>query len=343
MHAYDPTTDDLLATAEEIAATETRVSRADGTRLTSGSERGDDGPTTFDPAQEMKHLDGDGAPTDLGKPMPSTGGSRGGPRPYVMPDALGRLHSQVGDARRRDDDADLAEPKAAAKAWQAFIAAADDAQSLARSIPQAMSKAARAREDALASAGDEPVVLPSVEDARAHAEHKAADALRHALDLRKAYDVVVEETRGDRRAALAASVPEAAADLLGAVRDVEARLAALRSGVAALVDLAADEGGASVVAARLPAASRLDLEPLVEEVKALAAVAEKPTAPRLVPPLAERQAIAAAARHVVGGIPDALVALAVREEDEGWQHTSLAKHVPRHLREAHRQGAAHRA
>ena len=61
-------------TAEEIAATETRVSRADGTRLTSGSERGDDGPTTFDPAQEMKHLDGDGAPTDLGKPMPSTGG-----------------------------------------------------------------------------------------------------------------------------------------------------------------------------------------------------------------------------------------------------------------------------
>lgn len=341
MHAYDPTTDDLIATAEQIAATETRISRADGTRLASGLERDDSGPRIYDPATML--LGDEGAPTDLGKPLPSRSGSRGGHRPYVMPDGLGRLHSQVHDARRRDDDADLAEPPAAAKAWQAFVKAADEAQSLARSVPQAMSRAAAAREDALAAAGDEPIVLPSVDDARAHAERRAADALRHALDLRAKYDVVVEETRGDRRAALAASVPTAAADLLDAVRDVEARLAALRSGAAALVDLAADEGGASVVPARLPAASRLDLGPLVDEVRALAAVAEKPTAPRLVPPLAERQAIAAAARHVVGGLPDDLVALAVREEDEDWAHTSLAKHVPKFMRDAHRAGAQHRA
>lgn len=336
MHAYDPTTDDLIALAETITPQPAQI------RPRSGLERDDTEPTTIDPASVSHYLDDRSSTPALGKPLPSTGGSRGGHRPYVMPDALGRLHSQVHDARRRDDDADLAEPPAAAKAWQAFVKAADEAQSLARSIPAAMSKAARAREDALADAGDEPVALPSVDDARAHAERRAADALRHALDLRKKYDAVVEETRGERRAALAGSVPEAAADLLGAVRDVEARLAALRSGAAALVDLAAEEGGASVVPARLPAASRLDLEPLVDEVRALAAVAERPTAPRLVPSLAERRAIAAAARHVLGGLPEELVALACREEDEEWAHTQYGKHVPKFMRDAHRQGAEHR-
>ena len=82
------------------------------------------------------------------------------------------------------------------------------------------------------------------------------------------------------------------------------------------------------------------------QVEALVAVSEAPTEARLIPSREERRAIAAAARHVVGGFPQELIALASREAEEkaaGKPSTSFASHVPAHIVRSYRADASHRA
>lgn len=308
-----------------------------GTRLTSGSERGGE-LTHYDPATLLR----DPAPESLAT-LPATRSGGSVSTTYVTSAGISSLDYKVHDARRRDEDAELGQTKAAAKAWAEFLDAADEARRLVRDIPAAMRRAQAARAEVLADPGDAPVVLPSVADARAHAEAVAGKALRHALELRTAYDEVVQETAGERLSALAKSVPTEAAALREAVTDLHGRLTRLRAGVDALVEQAAD-GDPAVGRAKMPSRANLEhLDDVVAEVEALVAVSESPTVRILVPTLEQRRAIVAQSRGVVGGLTEDYIALAVREEDEGWKHTRLAGGVPQHIRESYRRDGYWRA
>ncbi|MCT1618755.1 hypothetical protein [Janibacter hoylei] len=339
---------DLESIADEIVArgeqqqqqTSTAMERArtEGARLTSGLERG--GPSRFNPADYMDKPDPDAPRLE---PSPRRGSSAWAP--FVHSDAMAGLHNRVREALRREEP--LAEPAKAARAWTTFVKAAEEALRLVSDVPAAMRRAEQKRAQQLADPGDEPVVLPSSADARAHAEAVAAKACREALALRRKYDETVEATAGERLEALAVSVPEEAAALRSSVDDLRGRLERLRAGVEALVESASSAGGPAVVGARLPVRAKLDgLDALVEEVEALVAVSEAPTEARLIPSREERRAIAAAARHVVGGFPQELIALASREAEEkaaGKPSTSFASHVPAHIVRSYRADAFHRA
>ncbi|QOK24014.1 hypothetical protein IGS73_06480 [Janibacter indicus] len=341
-HDLENIANEIMAAGEQQTTPPSAIMRAhaEGARMTSGMERGGD-PVRYDPATFM-----DKPAKDAPALLPSTRGGSSGSSQYVTADGLSALDSKVHEARRRPDDATLGEAKKAAAAWSDFLTAADEARAAVVDVPQAMRRAADARSAALAQA-DGPVVLPSVADARAHAEAVAGRALRRALDLRRTYDETVEATASERLEALAASVPEEAAALRSSVDDLRGRLERLRAGVEALVESASSAGGPAVVGARLPVRAKLDgLDALVEEVEALVAVSEAPTEARLIPSREERRAIAAAARHVAGGFPAELVALASRESEEkaaGKPSTSFASHVPAHIVRSYRADAFHRA
>lgn len=321
--------------------TESRIvsATAEGGRLTAGLERGEH-TSNVDPSTLLREPKSD-APALM--PSGKSGGS-GSHAPYVMSTGLARADGLVHEGRRRPADAELAETKTAAKAWAAFIAAADEARRLTRDVPAAMGRASAARAAALQDPGESPVVLPSVADARAHAEAVAGKACRVALDLRRAYDETQVATGDERLESLIAMVPVEAAALSAAVDDLKGRVVRLRAGVDALVEQAV-AGDPSVVRARMPGHAPLQhLDEVVAEVEALVAVSKSPTVPKMVPSLRDREATAAMARHMVS-IPEDLVALASREAEEkaaGRPSTSFAAHVPKHLIEAWRAGAFHR-
>lgn len=323
---------DLEAVAEEILAGSSTpapspiVSAVEsGARLTSGSERGGE-PTRYDPGTFL-------SPADKAAPatppqQARSGGSVG--TTYVTSAAISSLDHKVHEARRRDDDATLGETKAAAKAWSAFVDAADESRCLVRDVPAAMARAESARAEALADPGDTPVTLPSVADARVHAEAVAGKALRHALELRTAYDQVVQETAGERLDSLASSVPKEAAAIVSRVSDLKAAVVALRAGVRSLTHAAAEPGRRAPRS--LPTAARLDvLDDLETEVARLAEVAADPSEPVLRPSLRERAAIHRQASMAVGGITAATVDLARIEKSEDYRHTAYTRGIPEHV------------
>lgn len=319
--------EEILAAGEQQQTAPNAMERARdaGARLTSGMERG--GATRYDPATFMDKPDKD-APALL--PQQGRGGSSGSTR-YVMSAGISSLDHAVREARRRPDDATLGETKAAATAWAEFLTAADEARAAVVDVPAAMRRAADARSAALAEAAG-PVVLPSVADARAYAETLAGRALRHALDLRKTYDDVVEETAGERLAGLEQAVPQQAEAIVARVADLRAAVVALRAGVTKLTYAAGEARG--LRPRSLPTAVRLDLlDELEAEVSRLAEVAADPAEPAITPSLREREAIVRASHMAVGGITAAIVDLARIEKAEEYKHTAHTRGIPTHVLE----------
>lgn len=321
----EATAEAILARGEQHTAPPTAMERArtDGARLTTGMERGE--PTRFDPATVMERPDQD-APALL----PATRRGSSSPSQYVTAAGISALDSKVHEARRRPDDATLGETKQAATAWAAFVAAADEARRLVQGIPAAMRRAADERANALAEAEGPATVLPSVADARAYAETVAGRALRHALDLRQAYDDVVEETSGERLEGLEKAVPQQAEDIVARVADLRAAVVALRAGVTTLTHAAGEARG--LRPRSLPTAVRLDLlDALEAEVARLAEIAVDPAEPALVPSLREREAIVRASHMAVGGLTAEIVDLARIEKSEEYKYTAHTRGIPAHV------------
>lgn len=322
-HDLEQIADEILAAGEQhTAPSAMERAHAEGARLSSGLERG--GATRYDPAQFMEKPDKDA-------PRLETSARRGpsSPSQYVMAPGISNLSAKVAEARRRPDDATLGETKAAAQAWAEFLTAADEARALVGDVPAAMSRAADARAAALADA-EGPVVLPSVADARAHAETVAGRALRRALDLRQAYDDVVIETAGERLAALEKAVPRQAEEIVARVADLRSAAVALRAGVTTLTHAAGEARG--LRPRSLPTAVRLEeLDALEAEVSRLAEIAVDPAEPAITPSLREREAIVRASQMAVGGITAAIVDLARIEKAEEYQHTSHTRGIPTHV------------
>lgn len=321
---------DLEQIADGIIADSTTESRivsavAEGGRLTAGLER-EDSRERIDPGRYL-----DKADKSAGALMPADGKSGASSHPrYVTSAGISHLDHQVHEARRRDEDAELGETQAAAKAWTDFVAAADEARRLVRDIPLAMRRAEIARADALADPGESPVALPSVADSRAHAEAVAGKALRHALDLRRRYDGVVEETAGDRLESLSSSVPAEAAAIVERVSDLKAAVVALRAGVRTLTHAAGAETGRCPRS--LPTAVRLEvLDDLEAEVGRLAEVAAEPSEAVLRPSLRERALIHRQSLMAVGSITAATIDLARTEKSEGYKHTQYTRGIPEHV------------
>lgn len=314
---------DLEATAAAIESNRPADVRMP---LRSGLER-PDSTQPVNPAQFMPKADPD-APRLL--PASRGGGGGGGGGKYVTSAGISYLSDKVAEARRRDADAVLGETKAAAKSWADFVTAADQAKALVRDIPAAMSRANAARAEALADPGEHPVVLPSVADARAHAEALAGKALRHALELRRRYDAAVEESAGDRLAQLEKEVPTQAAEILARVADLKAAVLALRAGVTTLTHAAGEARGQRPRS--LPTAVRLDLlDDLEKEVRTLTEVAADPSEPALAPSLRERAYIHQQAQMAVGGITAATVELARVEASESYRYTQYTRGIPQHV------------
>lgn len=324
-HDLEQIADEIMARGEQHTAPPSAIERARdaGTRLSSGLERGGD-PVRYDPATFLEKPD-----TDAPLLEPQQGRGSSGSTRYVMSAGISSLDHRVREARRRPDDAVLGETKAAATAWAAFLTAADEARALVVDIPAAMRRAADARAAALADA-DGPVVLPSVADARAHAEAVAGRALRRALDLRKAYDDVVEETAGERLAGLEQAVPQQAEEIVARVADLRSAVVALRAGVTTLTHAAGEARG--LRPRSLPTAVRLEeLDALEAEVSQLAAIAADPAEPAITPSLREREAIVRASHMAVGGITAAIVDLARIEKAEAYKHTAHTRGIPTHV------------
>lgn len=306
----------IEATADKIEASSAAEIKP---RPTSGLERGTE-PTRYDPATFIAKAGP--APATL----PATRGSSSSSQ-YVMADGLSALHHKVRDALRREDDATLGETKQAAKAWVKVEALADEAEQLVRAIPFVMRDARVARSEALAAAGDEPVVLPSEADARAHAERRAAEACRAALAARAAYDQAVADTASERLAGLQKAIPVEAAEVVGRVADLRSTVERLRQGVATLADAAGEEPGR--MSAQMPTAVKLEvLDKLEAEVAALAAVAEEPSEPAIRPRLPQRAAIARRARQAVSGLTPEVLELARVERREGFKQTDWTRSIP---------------
>ncbi|MHA7126311.1 hypothetical protein ACRTEC_08005 [Janibacter indicus] len=319
--------DAIMAAGEQQTAPPSAIERArtEGARMTSGLERGN-GPTRYNPADFLDKPDRDGP-----RLLPATRGGSSSPSQYVTAPGLSALDHKVHDARRRPDDATLGETKAAAAAWSDFVAAADEARALVGDVPAAMRRAGDARAVALAEA-DGPVVLPSVADARAYAEALAGRALRRALDLRQAYDDVVEETAGERLEGLEKAVPQQAEEIVARVADLRSAVVALRAGVTTLTHAAGEARG--LRPRSLPTAVRLDvLDQLEAEVERLAKIASDPAEPAIVPSLREREAIVRASHMAVGGITAAIVDLARIEKAEAYKHTAHTRGIPAHVLE----------
>lgn len=297
---------------------------AEGGRLTSGLER-EDSNEQIDPSRYMPKAD-----TSAPALLPATRSGGGSHRGYVMSAGISHLDHQVHEARRRDEDAELGETKAAAKAWTHFVAAADEARRLVRDVPLAMRHAEIARAEVLADPGSSPVALPSVVDARSHAEAVAGKALRHALDLRRRYDEVVVSTAGDRLESLSSSVPAEASAIVSRVADLRAAVVALRAGVQTLTHAAGASAGRRPRS--LPTAVRLEvLDDLEAEVGRLAEVAADPSEPVLRPTRQEREYIHRQAGMAVGGITAAIIDLARIEKAEGYKHTQYTRGIPEHV------------
>ncbi|RWU85459.1 hypothetical protein CWN80_00220 [Janibacter hoylei PVAS-1] len=329
--------DEILAAGEQQQTAPNAMERArtDGARMTSGMERGN-GPTRYDPATFM-----DKPAKDSPRLEPSARRGSSSPSQYVMAPGISNLSHLVHEARRRPDDATLGETKAAATAWSDFVAAADEARAAVGDVPAAMRRAADERAAALADPGENPTVLPSVADARAHAEAVAGKALRHALDLRKAYDDVVLETAGERLAGLEKAVPQQAEAIVARVADLRAAVVALRAGVTTLTYAAGEERG--LRPRSLPTAVRLEeLDALEAEVRQLAAIAADPAEPAITPSLRERAYIHKQAQLAVGGITAATVELARIEKSEEYRHTQYTRGIPTHVLENAAEQAQYR-
>lgn len=335
-HDLEQLADEIMSTGEQQPSTPTAIERAhaDGARLTSGMERG--GPTRYDPATFLDKPAKDGPRLE-----PSARRGSSSPSQYVTAPGISNLDNKVAEARRRPDDATLGETKQAAAAWSDFVAAADEARRLVRGIPAAMRRAEVARAEALADPGDEPPALPSSADARAHAEAVAGKALRHALDLRKAYDEVVIETAGERLEGLEKAVPQQAEEIVARVADLRAAVVALRAGVRTLTEAAGEARG--LRPRSLPTAVRLEeLDALEAEVARLAEIAADPAEPAIVPSLRERAYIHKQAQLAVGGITAATVELARIEKSEEYRHTQYTRGIPTHVLENAAEQAQYR-
>ncbi|WP_434967354.1 hypothetical protein [Janibacter indicus] len=320
--------DEILAAGEQQQTTPTAIERArtDGARMTSGLER-DGEPTRYDPSTFLDKPDRSAPALE-----PSARRGSSASTNYVTAAGLSALDHAVREAMRRPDDAVLGETKQAAAAWSDFVAAADEARRLVQGIPAAMRRAEVARAEALADPGDEPFALPSSADARAHAEAVAGKALRHALDLRRAYDDVVLETAGERLEALEKTVPQQAAEIVSRVADLRSAVVALRAGVTTLTHAAGEARG--LRPRSLPTAVRLEeLDALEAEVARLAEIAADPAEPAIVPSLREREAIVRASHMAVGGLTAAIVDLARIERSEEFRHTSHTRGIPAHVLE----------
>lgn len=322
----DQLAEQIMSTGEQQQSAPTAIERArtDGARVTSGLER-DGEPTRYDPSTFLDKPDRSAPALE-----PSARRGSSASTNYVTAAGISNLDSKVHEARRRPDDAVLGETKQAAAAWSDFVAAADEARRLVQGIPAAMRRAEVARAEALADPGDEPFALPSSADARAHAEAVAGKALRHALDLRRAYDDVVLETAGERLEGLEQAVPQQAAEIVSRVADLRAAVVALRAGVTTLTYAAGEARG--LRPRSLPTAVRLDLlDELEAEVAQLAEIAADPAEPAITPSLREREAIVRASHMAVGGITAAIVDLARIEKSEEYRHTSHTRGIPQHV------------
>lgn len=297
----------------------------------------DNAETASSAAPAGSSLPEDDAPVDpgqyVGGAQPSSAApaaSRGasghwpGSQAFVQSAALGASHSRLREALRRPAGHLLGEPKAAAEAWAAFTSKAEDAEAAYRDVRPAIERAAAERAEALAA--DAPVALPSVDDARAWAEGKAAQAIRDALGARKAYDQAVAATSGERNAALAKAVPAEAAKVRAKVSDLREQVEALRESVDALLDAAFEAAPAGHGRTRNPSKADLGgLSAIEAEVEELAAAAAQPTALLLQPSMEERELIAQRARQAMGGRTEEMLYLARIEYGEGYAHTSHAR------------------
>lgn len=331
MSEYDHTAD-LEATADAILESNPTpppspiVSAVEsGTRLTSGSERGERS-ETVDPAQFMPKAD-----PDAQRPMPSTGRSGASSHPRFTHSPAVSHHDDRAREAARVGSLPAAHAVAPTKAMQTAWKAVQDAYSVAeqavRTVPVKVAEAARERAT-LAGQSTEPQALPSVDDVRQHFDALAVEACQRVVDARAEYDRVVEDESANHIAALGKAIPTLSSDVLERVRDLEQAVRDLRTGVAAYVEVA---GNASpdVMPQQLPSTTDLSgLAALEREVEELQAVAEQPSQPRITPTLAERALIMQRARQAVGGLTLEVLQLARQERAEAFRHTSFTKAYP---------------
>lgn len=312
---------DLIETAEEIAGSSAPAE----IRLTSGMQRPNRDADTFDPAIVGRVLDGDRPET-----IPTVGA---GPRPlvehrrpYYHSDEISRLHTAVRDATKRRPEDEIGETRAAAKAWADLTKAAEAALAAVADIPAAMGRAEAARAEQLATTDGTPAVLPSTDEARAHAEAHAARLCRDALALAEKHKQVVSDTAAERLEWLSKNAPQQAADVLARVEDLLADAERFRAVVAELVEAAGAEPGR--MARRLPTATRLDvLDDIADEVRQLADIAADPSEPAVHPRLEERANIMRRSHGVPGGLTDEVLDLARIERQEAYKITSHTKAI----------------
>lgn len=291
--------------------------------LRTGMLRDDSEPKTYNPADFIG--DRPAGPALV----PTSGRGWTGSRSYVVSDHLSMAHNAVRDAHKRPAWHSIAEPADMAAAWQDVLDAHAAVTAALAAIPQAMGKAAADGAAALETA-EEPVVLPSVSDARRWAEGKALEAIAACRTARAKYDQIVVSGRAEHAAKLAASVPTEAEEIKAAVDGLRQRVERLRAGVDAVVEvaLAADRNAAGRSTGR-PANLGV-LDDLERELGVLADVAATPTEPRITPSMGERRMIAHEMTQTAG-LTQAALDLARTEHAEGYRHTAFTRGIPAHV------------
>lgn len=319
---------ELSEIANEISSsdplTPIQQARADGLRLTSGTERPDRS-EEVDPSTLLR----DPAPEQRATLPQGKSGAASHPQ-FVHSQAVGYHHDKAREAARVGSlpaSRAVAPTDAMQEAWEAVQRAWAIADAAVKTIPVKAAEAARER-SRLAGQGDAPVALPSPQDIRMFWDAKGVAACQQVVSLRGTYDRVVVDESAAHIELLGESIPTLSADVLERVRDLEKTVRTLRCGVESYVEVAGNSSS-GVMPARLP--SRADLSGLAAlqvEVEQLQAVAAQPSQPRIEPSLSERLAIIQRSQNAIGGLTSEVVDLARVERQESFAYTSHTKAYP---------------